>query len=104
MAVIASVPVSVVLQQLHDDAPARELTLGWPMGRLSKRLFGIVILLLGLVAIAPGVSVIAGLLLLIPARQLILGHAAPAFPHRIANVSGAVWETVRETECIGRIL
>jgi hypothetical protein len=55
------------------------------MSSLGKRSFGFVMLLLGLAAIAPGVSVAAGLLLMIPACQLILGHAAPAFPRRVAN-------------------
>ena len=41
-------------------------------------------LLLGLAATVPGVSVGAGLLLMIPACQLILGHTTPAFPRRIA--------------------
>jgi hypothetical protein len=85
MAVTPSVPVSIVLQRLHDEAPAAEFTLGWLMSSLGKRSFGFVMLLLGLAAIAPGVSVAAGLLLMIPACQLILGHAAPAFPRRVAN-------------------
>jgi hypothetical protein len=42
-------------------------------------------LLLGVVAIAPGVSVVAGLLLMIPALQMIAGRHAPVFPRRIAD-------------------
>jgi hypothetical protein len=34
---------------------------------------------------APGVSLVAGLLLMIPAFQMIMGHAAPVFPKRIAS-------------------
>jgi hypothetical protein len=77
--------VSVVLQRLYDDVPPDHFTLGWLMGSLRKRSFGIIMLLLGLAAVAPGVSLAAGLLLMIPAGQLILGLAAPVFPHRIAN-------------------
>ena len=80
----AFIPTSVVLQRLHDEAPTDHFTLGWLMGALRKRSFGIVMLLLALVAIAPGVSVIAGLLLMIPAFQMIAGHPAPVFPRRIA--------------------
>jgi hypothetical protein len=54
------------------------------MGSLRKRSFGIIMLLLALVAIAPGVSVVAGLLLMIPACQMIAGRPAPVFPRRIA--------------------
>jgi hypothetical protein len=64
--------------------PADHFTLGWLMGSLRKRSFGIVMLLLALVAIAPGVSIVAGLLLMIPAFQMILGQSAPIFPRRIA--------------------
>lgn len=39
--------------------------------------------LLALVAIAPGVSIVAGCLLMIPAVQMIAGQLAPVFPHRI---------------------
>jgi hypothetical protein len=64
--------------------PADHFTLGWLMGSPRKRSCGIIMLLLALAAIAPGVSVAAGLLLMIPAVQMILGHAAPVFPRRIA--------------------
>jgi hypothetical protein len=74
-----------VLQRLHDELPEDHFTLGWLMGNLRERSFGIVILLFGLAAVAPGVSVAAGLLLVIPASQMILGHAAPFFPRRIAD-------------------
>jgi hypothetical protein len=73
-----------VLQRLHDEAPTDHFTLGWLMGSLHKRSFGIIMLLLALVAIAPGVSIAAGLLLMIPAFQMIAGQPAPVFPRRIA--------------------
>jgi hypothetical protein len=78
------VATSVLLQQLHDEMPADRFTLGWLMHSLHKSSFGIIMLLLALVAIAPGLSIAAGLLLMIPAFQMILGQPAPVFPHRIA--------------------
>jgi hypothetical protein len=80
-----SVPISVVLQRLHDEVPADHFTLGWLMGSLRKRSFGIIMLLLGLAATVPGISLGAGLLLMIPACQLILSHTTPVFPRRIAT-------------------
>jgi hypothetical protein len=80
----AFIPASLVLQRLHDEAPADHFTLGWLMGRLRQRSFGIVMLLLALVALAPGASIVAGLLLMIPAVQMIAGQPAPVFPRRIA--------------------
>lgn len=52
----AFVPASVLLQRLHDEAPADHFTLGWLMSRMHKRSFGLIMLLLAVVAIAPGVS------------------------------------------------
>jgi len=78
------VATSILLQQLHDEVPADRFTLGWLMHSLHKRSFGIIMLLLALVAIAPGLSIIAGILLMIPAFQMIAGKPAPVFPRRIA--------------------
>jgi len=73
-----------VLQRLHDEAPIDHFTLGWLMDRLRKRSFGVIMLLLALVAMAPVFSIVAGLLLMIPALRMIAGRPAPVFPRRIA--------------------
>ena len=54
------IPTSVLLQRLHDEGPTARFTLGWLMGRLGKRFFGIIMLLLAVVAVAPGISIVAG--------------------------------------------
>jgi len=54
---------------------------------LHKRSFGIIMLLIALVAIAPGLSIVAGLLLMIPAFRMIAGKPAPVFPRRIATLT-----------------
>jgi hypothetical protein len=84
-------PASIVLLRLHDEAPMDHFTLGWLMGSLHKRSFGIITLLLAVVAIAPGVSIVAGLLLMIPAFQMIVGRPAPVFPppHRRPSLADA---------------
>jgi hypothetical protein len=77
-------PTSVVLDGLlGDDAPDR-VTLGWLMGRLGDRSFGIVLLLLALLGLLPGVSALAGVLLAVPAVQMILARPGPVFPRRIS--------------------
>jgi hypothetical protein len=78
---------SVVLQQLHDEMPSDYVTLGWLMGRLRKRSYGMIMLVLALVATVPGVCIVAGLLLMIPAFEMIAGRRAPIFPRRIAEHS-----------------
>ena len=82
---IALIRTSVVLQRLHDEVPADHFTLAWLTDRLRKRSFGMIMLVLALIAIAPGVAIIAGLLLMIPAFQMVAGRSAPAFPRRIAT-------------------
>jgi len=81
----AITPASVILQELHDRAPSDKFTLNWLMGGLQKQSFGLILLLLALAAAAPGISVIAGLLLIIPACQMIIGKPSPVFPGWISE-------------------
>src|ERR1700733_13040965 len=81
------VAASVVLQRLHDEMPPEQFTLGWLMHRLDKRSFGIIMLLIALAAIVPGLSIAAGLLLMIPALQMAAGKPASVFPSRITTRS-----------------
>jgi hypothetical protein len=81
----AYVPTSVVLQTLLEGAPEDYVTLDWLMAGLHERSFGIVMLLLGLLALTPGLSAPAGILLAIPAFQMITGRRRPVFPRRISS-------------------
>jgi hypothetical protein len=84
----SDVPVDVltseILQRLHDASPKEHFTLGWLMGLLDKRSFGLIMLMCAVVAVVPGVSIVAGLLLIILAVQMIEGRPAPAFPDGLA--------------------
>ena len=82
---LAHVPTSVVLQDLSDHAPVDRFTIRWLLERLSRRAFGIVILLLALVGMVPGVCVLAAILLLVPAVEMIAGRVAPTFPRGLAD-------------------
>jgi hypothetical protein len=75
---------SVILQRLHDELPPGHFTLYWLLGELPGRSFGMIMLLLAVLAIAPGVAIIAGLLLLLLAGQVIAGRSAPYVPRFIA--------------------
>jgi hypothetical protein len=79
------VPTSLVLQELLDEAPADHFTLEWLIGRLPDRSFGIVMLLLGVLAMVPVGSMLPGLLLAIVAAQMTVGRPGPVFPRRIAT-------------------
>jgi hypothetical protein len=79
------VPTSLVLQELLDEAPAEHFTLDWLIGRLPERSFGILMLLLGLLAMVPVGSIVPGVLLAILAAQMTVGRPGPVFPRRIAT-------------------
>lgn len=77
-------PASAVLEGLLGEA-GTEVTLGWILGRLETRSFGLVILLLSFLALVPGLSIPVGLLLTVPALQMVLARDAPLLPARLAR-------------------
>jgi hypothetical protein len=78
-------PTSDVLRDLLAGAPAKKVSLRWLLESLEERSFGLVMLLLGLLAMVPGVSGIVGVLVIIPAIQMMLARKAPAFAEYIAR-------------------
>lgn len=78
------VPTSIILADLLRDAPSDHVTLEWIVDRLGARSFGIVMLLIALIGLVPAVSWFAGLLLAVPAVQMIRAHQRPVLPHIIA--------------------
>lgn len=78
-------PTSTVLQNLLLYAPDETVTLGWLMRHLRRRSFGIILLVLGLLACLPGVSGVAGVLIAIPAYQMIVARSGPVFPRAFAS-------------------
>lgn len=75
------VPASVILRELQDQAPTCHVTLNWLMGSLRQQSFSMIMLILAIMAGAPGISLLAGLLLLVPAFQMMLGRPEPKFPN-----------------------
>ena len=78
-------PTSTILQNLLLHSPDETVTLGWLMCHLGRRSFGIILLLLGLLACLPGVSAVAGVLIAIPAYQMIIARDRPVFPRFFAS-------------------
>jgi hypothetical protein len=74
-----------VLDRLLKDAPDEDVTLAWLIAGLRERSFGIVMLILGLVALIPGASGVVGVLLMIPAVQMMFARKGPAFPGFLAR-------------------
>jgi hypothetical protein len=79
------VPVTATLTDLVDNLPGEHFTIEWLLERLDRRSFGIILLVMSLVAMVPGISLLIGPLLAIPAFEMILGRSGPSFPRRIAT-------------------
>jgi hypothetical protein len=77
-------PTSALLDGLLGPEPPQRVTLGWLVDRLGDRSFGVVLLLLALLGLLPGVSALAGVLLTMPAVQMVLARPGPVFPRRVA--------------------
>jgi hypothetical protein len=97
----AHAPTSEVLTHLLGPEAPEQVTLGWLMGRLGDRSFGLVLLLLALLGLLPGVSPLAGVLLAVPAVQMILARPGPVFPRRIA---ARPFETQRLARLVNRVV
>jgi hypothetical protein len=69
---------------LIEEAPPNSVSLAWLTDHLQKRAFGVLMLLIALLSLAPGVVHIAALMLAFPAIQMILGHERPILPRFLA--------------------
>ena len=76
-------PVSEILRELSAAAPPDRFPLDWLLDRLRLRSFAVVILMLAVIAMAPGISIIAGALMIILGVQMVAGRSSPAFPRRV---------------------
>jgi hypothetical protein len=81
----ARVPTSEILRALMTDAPGETVTIAWLLESLRERSFGLVLLLMGILALVPGGSTIVGVLLIYPGVQMILTRQAPSLPGFIAS-------------------
>src|SRR3954447_23988426 len=75
---------SRLLDQLLIGAAQDQVTLKWLVVGLGDRSFGIIIILLALLALLPGVSGFMGIVLAVPAYQMIRARPTPVFPKQLA--------------------
>lgn len=79
------IAASEILLDMLRHLPPDHFTLRWLSSHLHRRSFGVIVLVLALIAMVPGISYAAGLLLISPAIEMIVGRATPTFPKRIAD-------------------
>ena len=68
-----------------NRAEGERVSIGWLMGELGARSFGLTLLVMAAIALLPGLSTVVGLLIVWPAIQLILGHEAATLPRAMAR-------------------
>ena len=73
--------------RLLDDAPPDRVSLAWLIGRLGKRSFGLLMLIVAFLGLAPAIAMLAMLLLPFPAIQMVMGHERPSLPQFLARRS-----------------
>jgi hypothetical protein len=73
------------LEDLLRQAPPDHFTLGWVLSTLHQRSFGVVILFLGALAMAPIGSSVPGIMIAALAVQMIAGWREPVFPRFITE-------------------
>jgi hypothetical protein len=79
------VPTSVILENLRLSVPDSDVTVTWLIDALGTRSFGLLLLIMAIVGLMPGASVFMGILIAIPALQMVIGRVAPVLPRFIAR-------------------
>ena len=77
--------ISEILKYLVKAAPSDFVTPGWLLENLGDRSFGILIFVLALFSLAPGVCAVTGVVIMVLAMQIVLGHTEPVLPSRAAS-------------------
>jgi hypothetical protein len=78
-------PTSTLLEKLLASSSPGRVTLGWLFSNLRQRSFGIIMLLLGSIAVLPGVCVLAGAILIALSVQMLMGREVPVLPRFMAR-------------------
>lgn len=81
----ASLPTSAHLLRLLDRAEGVRVPVGWLIGQLGNRSFGLTLFAMAMLALVPGASTIMGVLIAWPAVQMLLGRDVAVLPRLVAR-------------------
>ncbi len=84
------VKTSSLLEKVVADSNSGKVTFAYFLHQFERRSFAGIFFILAVLCLLPGVSVIAGFVMILPSVQLLLGWNVPAFPHFIDNKTIAV--------------
>jgi len=79
------------------EVPVDKISLAWLIAHLHKRSFGLLMFVVALIGLMPGIATLAGLLLVFPAIEMIMGRERPTLPRFLANRSFSATHFVRLT-------
>ena len=86
----SNLKTSELLRETLNNLTSARISIGELLTQFQRRSYGGVFLILALLAILPGISVPAGIALLVPALQLMRGYRAPVFPKLVSEKSVSV--------------
>lgn len=76
----AEIKTSALLEETLANLEGAHVSVGELMLQFQRRSYGGVLLILALLAMVPGISVFAGIAMIVPAFQLFIGLPTPIFP------------------------
>ena len=74
---------SELLHESINNLEGSSIEVGDLILQFQRRSFGGVLLILAILAMVPGISIFAGIAMVVPAYQLLMGLSAPVFPRSI---------------------
>lgn len=74
---------SELLNETISSLQGKNVEIGELILQFQRRSFGGVLLILAILAMVPGISIFAGMAMVVPAYQLLIGLSAPVFPSAI---------------------
>jgi len=86
----SNLKTSELLRETLRNLTSTRISIGELLTQFQRRSYGGVFLILALLAILPGISVPAGIALIVPALQLMRGYRAPVFPKLVSEKSVSV--------------
>lgn len=74
---------SAFIRRLLNELPSEQVSVGYLLIHMRRRSFGGLFILLGALALLPGISAFAGLAMMVPGFQMAFGYRAPLLPRLI---------------------
>tara|TARA_R110001592_G_scaffold309760_1_gene584186 strand:+ start:26573 stop:27232 length:660 start_codon:yes stop_codon:yes gene_type:complete len=77
--------MSILLKRNLTELTGNNVRIGLILYRLRRRSFGGLFVLFGALSLIPGISILTGIVMTVPALQMLLGFRSPLFPRIISG-------------------